>query len=197
MTNGKKYNFRDSTELLEKIDKGTRSNFIRESIKLKMNMETQQSSIKLTEIQQLINFYNNIIKDYDTTLNTIENTRKKIIQNKKETQNRLKNTITEQIKIKTIQDTQKQIENNQKREKQRKIVCDEITNNLLEKRDNNKSPQINLEYMKTLGQYKNNKELSEDLTQHIYNLHENENIKDRQIFKEDIEYLENEIKKVT
>ena len=51
--------------------------------------------------------------------------------------------------------------------------------------------------MKTLGQYKNNKELSEDLTQHIYNLHENENIKDRQIFKEDIEYLENEIKKVT
>lgn len=72
MKNHKTYHFRDNDNLLENIDKGKRSRFIRDALKLKFNIDDIGYQEKQATNQELINHYHKMIEIYEKELDQLQ-----------------------------------------------------------------------------------------------------------------------------
>lgn len=72
MKNQKTYHFRDNNNLLENIDKGKRSKFIRDALKLKFNIDDIGYQEKQATNQELINHYHKMIEIYEKELDQLQ-----------------------------------------------------------------------------------------------------------------------------
>lgn len=72
MKNQKTYHFRDNNNLLENIDKGKRSRFIRDALKLKFNIDDIGYQEKQATNQELINHYHKMIEIYEKELDQLQ-----------------------------------------------------------------------------------------------------------------------------
>ena len=72
MKNQKTYHFRDNNNLLENIDKGKRSRFIRDALKLKFNIDDIGYQEKQSTNQELINHYHKMIEIYEKELDQLQ-----------------------------------------------------------------------------------------------------------------------------
>lgn len=72
MKNQKTYHFRDNDNLLENIDKGKRSRFIRDALKLKFNIDDIGYQEKQATNQELINHYHKMIEIYEKELDQLQ-----------------------------------------------------------------------------------------------------------------------------
>ncbi|WP_288976263.1 hypothetical protein [Methanosphaera stadtmanae] len=83
MKNQKTYHFRDNDNLLENIDKGNRSKFIRDALKLKFNIDEIGYREKQATNKELICYYNNMIEIYEKELDRLQDEIVKTKQYKK------------------------------------------------------------------------------------------------------------------
>ena len=72
MKNQKTYHFRDNNNLLENIDKGKRSRFIRDALKLKFNIDDIGYQEKQATNQELLNHYHKMIEIYEKELDQLQ-----------------------------------------------------------------------------------------------------------------------------
>ena len=186
MKKDKKYVFRDHEELLEKLESGTRSEFIREAIKLKIKLSKKTYNIKTEETNEIIKFYENRIKKYDEELEQLTKEQDNIRKQKNNMINKLEKAKQEQTNRKIILEQQNKLEN-------RENIIEYIISNTLRKRQDKKINPLNMDYLVEKGSYENILELKNDIINHINNLEEYDTINDQKIFKNDIEYLKNNI----
>lgn len=114
MKNQKTYHFRDNDNLLENIDKGKRSRFIRDALKLKFNIDDIGYQEKQATNQELINHYHKMIEIYEKELDQLQEEVDKTKKYKKKLEEQLNVLEKENQKLKeeleTLQETNKDLE---------------------------------------------------------------------------------------
>lgn len=184
------YTYRDPDGLLEKIDTGTRSQFIREAVETKIRNSKTTYPMELEETCELIKFYSQKLGNYEDQINNLEQETKTIQKLKEKTTKKLQKAVQEHETKKHIIEKQQELEYNDQLQETRKQIYHKIILNMLEQKNKDTKITLNTEYLEISGKFKNTQELKTHLTSYIKNnLHEYDKIDDRIIFKDDIEYL--------
>jgi len=181
MKKDRKYVFRDNEELLKKLDKGTRSKFIRKAIKTQILLNKSVYEEEIVEINELITFYNKCLKIYDEELEQLDKECKNIKRQKKRVKDKLEKITRQQNNRKSILQQQIII-------KRRQALLDRIINNLVQDRKNKTIRSLDLNYLVHMGGYKNKKELKLHLRKYIDSLKESDPTGYPKILKKDVEY---------
>ena len=184
MKQDNRYTFRDLEGFLDELDQGIRSQFIREAIESKLHSNTSTYQEEVEETGKLIEFYENTIKTYDEEIALLQ-------QNKKRTTTKLEKLTIEQERKKKIVGKQEKIEDYEKLRQIRQKILTQITITLLEQ--DKHAPNMN--YLKTLGQYKSLKELRNEVITYVDTLNENDTIQGKKIFKKDLEYIKQQVRR--
>lgn len=184
MKQDNRYTFRDLEGFLDELDQGIRSQFIREAIESKLHSNTSTYQEEVEETGKLIEFYENTIKTYDEEIALLQ-------QNKKRTTTKLEKLTIEQERKKKIVGKQEKIEDYEKLSQIRQKILTQITITLLEQ--DKHAPNMN--YLKTLGQYKSLKELRNEVITYVDTLNENDTIQGKKIFKKDLEYIKQQVRR--
>lgn len=184
MKQDNRYTFRDLEGFLDELDQGIRSQFIREAIESKLHSNTSTYQEEVEETGKLIEFYENTIKTYDEEIALLQ-------QNKKRTTTKLEKLTIEQERKKKIVGKQEKIEDYEKLSQIRQKILTQITITLLEQ--DKHAP--NMKYLKTLGQYKSLKELRNEVITYVDTLNENDTIQGKKIFKKDLEYIKQQVRR--
>ena len=193
MTKDRKYSFRDPQGLLEKLDQGSRSHFIREAVESKIRTSKSTYPIELEETRELMNFYTTKLETYDEQLIELEKEKEGLEQYRNNTQYKLDKIRKTHNMRKQILRKQSELEKMEQQINTRIRIFNEIIKNKLAQRENNTDTTINMEYLKIKGNYESINELELDLKEYVKGLQEYDTIQGIQIFKNDIEYL----KKIT
>ena len=183
------YTYRDPNNLLKEIENGQRSKFIREAVETKIRNSKKTYPQELEVTDDLIKFYSQKLEDCEEQLQKIEQENQNLQKIREKISKKLQKTIEEHETKKNILKKQEELELKDQILETRQYIYHKIILNLLEQK-NNPTTQINTEYLMIKGKFKTVKELRKQLTKYIKNnLHEYDQILDRTIFKEDIEYL--------
>lgn len=192
--NENNYHFRDNDNLLENIDKGKRSQFIREALKLKFNIDDVGYEEQQATNQELISHYNNMIQIYEEELDRLQAELDETRKQKKKLKIRLNNIKKKDQELNNQIETKKKlIEVSDITERRIKAAQTVIKNIILMKNDKLATP-VNIEYLRNHGEFKNDKEFKIYVQEYIIkNVKINDIIADSVIKLEDIEYIKKQV----
>ena len=184
-----KHSFRDSDNLLINLEKGTVSEFIRNSIKIRLNIDEKAYIEEQATLNELINFYKDKIEAYDNILEKAEEENKKINKSKKDAMIKLEKLEKERQNLEYIVKKQRALQEEDLKLK-RKYTFETLINNILNNRKDPTIPLFNIEYMQKDCQYKTLKEFKKEVYKYI---RDSTTIDSSKIRQEDVDYI---IKKI-
>ena len=194
MKNQKTYHFRDNDNLLENIDKGKRSRFIRDALKLKFNIDDIGYQEKQATNQELINHYHKMIEIYEKELDQLQEEVDKTKKYKKKLTIKLNKIQKQDQELNNQIETKKQLLEDTDKTKHRNGVAKTLIKNILLMKNNKLTEPANIEYLKAHGSFKNNNEFKIYVQEFINeNVKVNDIIANTIITREDIEYVKNKI----
>jgi len=194
MKNQKTYHFRDNENLLENIDKGNRSRFIREALKLKFNIDEIGYLEKQATNQELIKHYSNLIEIYEKELDKLQEKIEETKQYKKKLKNKLNQIIKQDEELKNQLKTKKKLLEDTNNTKHRNEAANTLIKNIIHMKNDPLADTVNIEYLKNHGNFKNKDEFKIYVQEYIIkNVKINQIIANTIIKREDIEYLKNQV----
>ena len=194
MKNQKTYHFRDNDNLLENIDKGKRSRFIRDALKLKFNIDDIGYQEKQATNQELINHYHKMIEIYEKELDQLQEEVDKTKKYKKKLTIKLNKIQKQDQELNNQIETTKQLLEDTDKTKHRNGVEKTMIKKILLMKNNKLQEPANIEYLKAHGSFKNNNEFKIYVQEFINeNVKVNDIIANTIITREDIEYIKNKI----
>lgn len=194
MKNQKTYHFRDNDNLLENIDKGNRSKFIRDALKLKFNIDEIGYREKQATNKELICYYNNMIEIYEKELDRLQDEIVKTKQYKKKLKINVNKIIKQDKELNNQIETKKRLLNDTDKTKHRNEAANTLIKNIILMKNDTLADSVNIEYLKSHGNFRNNNEFKIYVHEYIIkNVKTNSIIANTVIKPEDIEYLKNQV----
>lgn len=194
MKNQKTYHFRDNDNLLENIDKGNRSKFIRDALKLKFNIDEIGYREKQATNKELICYYNNMIEIYEKELDRLQDEIVKTKQYKKKLKIKVNKIIKKDKELNNQIETKKRLLNDTDKTKHRNEAANTLIKNIILMKNDTLADSVNIEYLKSHGNFRNNNEFKIYVHEYIIkNVKTNSIIANTVIKPEDIEYLKNQV----
>ena len=194
MKNQKTYHFRDNDNLLENIDKGNRSKFIRDALKLKFNIDEIGYREKQATNKELICYYNNMIEIYEKELDRLQDEIVKTKQYKKKLKINVNKIIKQDKELNNQIETKKRLLNDTDKTKHRNEAANTLIKNIILMKNDTLADSVNIEYLKSHGNFRNNNEFKICVHEYIIkNVKTNSIIANTVIKPEDIEYLKNQV----
>lgn len=190
MADNNSHHFRDKDKLLRNVAEGKKSQFIRDSLKLKLCIDDTAYQQKQASINDLINFYVENNKMYDEEIKYTEKRVEKLKKEKKA--NNLKisdlkknlNEIMDQI------ETKKQLIKDNDTIKHKNETARTLIKNILITRNDVGADPVNIDYLVKYGNFENKKEFSIFVQEYIKdNIKVDDIILDNILKEEDIEYI--------
>lgn len=186
------YNFRDPNNLLENIDKGKKSSYIREALETKLKIDKKAYACQLEIKNQMIKNYKQNLKDIEGYLHMLyieQNNMKKL---NKEISQKLDESINEYNMIKQLIEKKNNIENQQNKREFETIKKTVIT--LLRSRHDDEI-KIDLGFFKHQGNFKSKLYFKQSILSFIDKyLKEGDVFADEYISKDDINYMKEIVK---
>ena len=196
MRNQKTYHFRDNDNLLENIDKGKRSKFIRDALKLKFKIDDIGYREEQATNKELINYYNNMIEIYEKELDRLQEEIETTKHYKKKLKIKLNTIIKQDKELNSKIETKKRLLNDNDKTKHRNEAANTLIKNILIMRNNKLADPVNMDYLKSHGNFQNNTEFKIYVHEYIIkNVKTNDIIANTVIKPEDIEYIKQQINK--
>ena len=196
MRNQKTYHFRDNDNLLENIDKGKRSKFIRDALKLKFKIDDIGYREEQATNKELINYYNNMIEIYEKELDRLQEEIETTKHYKKKLKIKLNTIIKQDKELNSKIETKKRLLNDNDKTKHRNEAANTLIKNILIMRNNKLADPVNMDYLKSHGNFQNNTEFKIYVHEYIIkNVKTNDIIANTVIKPEDIEYIKQQITK--
>ena len=158
MKNQKTYHFRDNDNLLENIDKGNRSKFIRDALKLKFNIDEIGYREKQATNKELICYYNNMIEIYEKELDRLQDEIVKTKQYKKKLKINVNKIIKQDKELNNQIETKKRLLNDTDKTKHRNEAANTLIKNIILMKNDTLADSVNIEYLKSHGNFRNNNE---------------------------------------
>ena len=194
MKNQKTYHFRDNDNLLENIDKGNRSKFIRDALKLKFNIDDIGYREKQATNKELICYYNNMIEIYEKELDRLQDEIVKTKQYKKKLKIKVNKIIKQDKELNNQIETKKRLLNDTDKTKHRNEAANTLIKNIILMKNDTQADSVNIDYLKSHGNFRNNTEFKIYVQEYIIkNVKTNSIIANTVIKPEDIEYLKNQV----
>lgn len=194
MKNQKTYHFRDNDNLLENIDKGNRSKFIRDALKLKFNIDDIGYREKQATNKELICYYNNMIEIYEKELDRLQDEIVKTKQYKKKLKIKVNKIIKQDKELNNQIETKKRLLDDTDKTKHRNEAANTLIKNIILMKNDAQADSVNIDYLKSHGNFRNNTEFKIYVQEYIIkNVKTNSIIANTVIKPEDIEYLKNQV----
>lgn len=187
-----KHTFRDSNRLLKHLEKGTVSEFIRDSIKLRLEIDEKAYKKERATIEEEINFLKKRINEYDQIQDDLTKDNTRISKRKKDLETKVEKLEKEHRNIKYLLKKQRQLQE-EELNKKRTLAFKTLIQNILSNKEDPTIPLLNLDYLQKNCEYKTRKEFMKALNNYI----QNEATKDltkTEITPENIDYVINKIK---
>lgn len=187
------YSFRDSNNLLINLEKGTVSEFIRDSIDLRLNIDDKTYIEEQATLRELIKFYEETIIAYKYVVQATDKLVKKVLKAENDATIKLEKLKKEDQNIKNLLDKKREVQDKDLNTK-RKQSFETLINNILSNKDNPTIPILNIEYLQKNCEYQTKTEFKNALYKHIQEQASKIYYNNRRITQEDIVYIINKVK---
>lgn len=194
---GKSYHFRDNDNLLENISEGSKSEFIRESLRLRINIDDTAYQQEQATINELKTFYTTEIQCYDEMAEMMKEELKRIYSLKRQMKQKLTEIAYKERSINNVITTKKELIKNSNNERVRKNVAETLIRNSLHRREDPTAETLNIKYLLNHGGFTNKTELRLYIQEYI-----EENLKSNEVYinwilrEEDINYIKLNVNKI-
>lgn len=154
----KTYSFRDTKHILDRIDKGYRSKFIRES--LERNVKSYQELYKeeLEEYNEFISFYQKQDEKYAAELDELKKIQKNLRDLKRQNSIKLNKTIKETQHLVNLLEINDELTVKDELIVLRRSVCETVVKFIIRNRSD-LTADIDLDFLKEKGRFISKKEL--------------------------------------
>lgn len=186
-----KHTFRDSNQLLKHLEKGTVSEFIRDSIKLRLKIDEKAYMEEQATLEEQINFIQKKITEYTELQEENTKDNERISKRKKDMQIQLERLEKEHKNIKYLLKKQRELQAEELNRK-RILTFKTVINNILSNKEDSTIPLLNLDYLQKNCEYNTQKEFKQALFNYIQGIRNDFTKTD--IIPEDIDYV---VKKIT
>ena len=186
-----KHTFRDSNQLLKHLEKGTVSEFIRDSIKLRLKIDEKAYMAEQATLEEQINFIQKKITEYTELQEENTKDNERISKRKKDMQVQLERLEKEHKNIKYLLKKQRELQAEELNRK-RTLTFKTVINNILSNKEDSTIPLLNLDYLQKNCEYNTQKEFRQALFNYIQGIRNDFTKTD--IIPEDIDYV---VKKIT
>lgn len=186
-----KHTFRDSNQLLKHLEKGTVSEFIRDSIKLRLKIDEKAYMAEQATLEEQINFIQKKITEYTELQEENTKDNERINKRKKDMQIQLERLEKEHKNIKYLLKKQRELQAEELNRK-RILTFKTVINNILSNKEDSTIPLLNLDYLQKNCEYNTQKEFKQALFNYIQGIRNDFTKTD--IIPEDIDYV---VKKIT
>lgn len=186
-----KHTFRDSNQLLKHLEKGTVSEFIRDSIKLRLKIDEKAYMAEQATLEEQINFIQKKITEYTELQEENTKDNERINKRKKDMQIQLERLEKEHKNIKYLLKKQRELQEEELNRK-RTLAFKTVINNILSNKEDSTIPLLNLDYLQKNCEYNTQKEFRQALFNYINGIRNDFTKTD--IIPEDIDYV---VKKIT
>lgn len=186
-----KHTFRDSNQLLKHLEKGTVSEFIRDSIKLRLKIDEKAYMEEQATLEEQINFIQKKITEYTELQEENTKDNERISKRKKDMQIQLERLEKEHKNIKYLLKKQRELQAEELNRK-RILAFKTVINNILSNKEDSTIPLLNLDYLQKNCEYNTQKEFKQALFNYIQGIRNDFTKTD--IIPEDIDYV---VKKIT
>lgn len=192
--NDKTYTFRDPEHLLDNLEQGNRSQFIRESVKLRIKLGKKIYHEELVQTEELIKYFTNKQKQYQENLGQIEEDKKKLQRMNKKAENELKKLLQEKNKIIYTIEQEKKIRKMDDLETIRENAFKTVIKSIIRRRIDPEADTINIDFLYNKTRYITKEEFKHHTLEYIENnLHEGDYIAKNVMTQEDIQYIKNQV----
>lgn len=186
-----KHTFRDSNQLLKHLEKGTVSEFILDSIKLRLKIDEKAYMAEQATLEEQINFIQKKITEYTELQEENTKDNERINKRKKDMQIQLERLEKEHKNIKYLLKKQRELQEEELNRK-RTLAFKTVINNILSNKEDSTIPLLNLDYLQKNCEYNTQKEFRQALFNYINGIRNDFTKTD--IIPEDIDYV---VKKIT
>lgn len=192
--NDKTYTFRDPEHLLDNLEQGNRSQFIRESVKLRIKLGNKIYNEELVQTEELIKYFTKRKEQLNENLIQIEEDKKKLQQMSKKAENELKRLSQEKQKILFTIEQENNIRQMDDLQTIRENAFNTVIKSIIRRRVDPEADTINLDFLYNKTRYTTKEEFKHHTLEYIEkNLHEGDLIAKNVINQEDIQYIKNKI----
>ena len=188
--NSNVHHFRDNSNLLKDIPDGKKSEFIRESLRLRINIDEDTYIQEQVTINELKNFYNKRLEGYENELKALSQEIESIESMKKEVNIKLNDVRLMEVNLNNLILTKKEMIKSSDIDEHRRSVSKTLIKNILYRREDPTVELLNVKYLMDKGEFKNKKEFKIYVQEYIDN-----NLKNGDVFikwrlrQEDINYI--------
>lgn len=188
--NDKTYTFRDPEHLLDNLDTGNRSKFIRESVKLRIKLGKNIYREELVQTEELIKYFTDKQRLYQENLGQIEEDKKKLQKMNKKAENELKKLLQEKSKIIFSIEQENEISKMDDLKIIRENVFKTVVKTIIRRRIDPEAGTINIDFLYNRTGYITKEEFKHHTLEYIEkNVHEGDYIAKHIITPEDIQYI--------
>lgn len=189
------HSFRDSNNLLINLEKGTVSEFIRDSINLRLNIDGKTYIKEQAALTELIKCYKEILEDYNYLIEKAEDKIKKTTKAKKDLKNKLEKLEKEQMNIDCLLEKKRELQQEDLQTK-RNQTFKTIISNILSNKEDSTIPLLNIEYLQKDCEFQTKIEFKNELYNYLQNHAKTSDYSKTRITQEDIDYIINKIKEI-
>lgn len=188
------YHFRDNRNLLENIEHGNRSKFIRESLTLRINIDDAVYKELQANNQELINQYTDIVNLCDQSEEMLLDEIAQMKNFRKRIKIQLKKQLKEAEELQQRIDTKKTLIKDNDVETHRKEATKTIIKNIILRKADPSADVVDIDYLMTYAGFDNKKEFKIHIQEYIQENVKTGDIVGKTVLKqEDIDYLKRRI----
>lgn len=188
-----KHTFRDSNQLLKHLEKGTVSEFIRDSIKLRLKIDEKAYRKEQATLKEQMNFLQKKITEYSEIQEENTKDNERISKRKKNMQIQLERLEKEHKNIKYLLKKQREFQE-EELNRNRTLAFKSVINNILSNKEDSTIPLLNLDYLQKNCEYNTQKEFKQALCNYIKDMRND--LTKTEISSEDIDYVLNKVMEI-
>lgn len=188
-----KHTFRDSNQLLKHLEKGTVSEFIRDSIKLRLKIDEKAYMEEQATLEEQMNFLQKKITEYSEIQEENTKDNERISKRKKNMQIQLERLEKEHKNIKYLLKKQREFQE-EELNRNRTLAFKSVINNILSNKEDSTIPLLNLDYLQKNCEYNTQKEFKQALCNYIKGMRND--LTKTEISSEDIDYVLNKVMEI-
>lgn len=188
-----KHTFRDSNQLLKHLEKGTVSEFIRDSIKLRLKIDEKAYMEEQATLEEQMNFLQKKITEYSEIQEENTKDNERISKRKKNMQIQLERLEKEHKNIKYLLKKQREFQE-EELNRNRTLAFKSVINNILSNKEDSTIPLLNLDYLQKNCEYNTQKEFKQALCNYIKDMRND--LTKTEISSEDIDYVLNKVMEI-
>lgn len=194
---GKTHHFRDNSNLLDNVPEGKKSEYIRESLKLRANVDDTVYEQEQISINELKDFYYKGINHFDDVIEVFEEDTKLIKNMKHQYQLQLRKVLNKETELKSLIATKKELIETSDIINVRNTTAESIIRNIMYRREDPSVELLNMDFLREKCEFKTKNEFKIYVQEYVDNTFKPDMIFLKWLLKkEDIEYMKLHINKM-